>query len=354
VRLFSNFQSQVIFSNELPREGFERAGSFLLYDEIFASKDGENQELKAWIQEFKYSMAVPSGEDLKDFKNFPKYLELFIKKGGESLSRNHSLVVLGGGSLGDFGGFVASIIKRGVNLIQIPSTWLAAMDSAHGGKNGLNYGQLKNQLGTFYPAEKVFIVRPLLDSVPDEIKEQSYGELVKMGLVGSSQYFKDLMLEQRPALEFMWRFLGPCIEDKYAVVLQDPYETQEVRQVLNFGHTLGHVLEAHFGWSHGDSVLQGLFFALAWSVEKGFLSKHLHQQILKALSEKMDRAPATALAWYRPPAARVFHKKLLGDKKRDASGELLFVFLKNIGQPHMERVSVDAIVAEAQRQGWVR
>ncbi len=346
------FRSQVVVAQTYPNDRVDRDNSFLLFDENLKSL--KDDSLNQFVESFPFRLALKGGELLKDFKQFPKNLDLILKAWPQPMSRKQSLVVLGGGSLGDFGGFVASILKRGVSLVQIPSTWLAAMDSAHGGKNGLNYDGIKNQLGTFYPAETVYVVRDLLNASPAELRDQSYGELIKMGLIGESKFFKELMMEKRQADEFAWRFLPMCIEDKYSVILQDPYETKGIRQSLNFGHTFGHALEAQFGWPHGDAVLQGMFFALNWSLHLGHLSKTLHQQILQTVSDKFDRGPAPGLKWYRRPGYKVMLKWLQADKKINEKGEILFVFLKNIGKPFLQQVTVDELLEEAKRQNWVK
>lgn len=347
-----SFKSQVVIQSSFPADTFDREKSFLLFDEKLLQ---ENQSFcRDFINSFSHRMGVKAGESLKDFKAFPKHLEALIKKWPQPISRSQSLIVLGGGTLGDFGGFVASILKRGVILEQIPTTWLAAMDSAHGGKNGLNFEGIKNQLGTFYPAKTVYIIKDLLESSPNELKEGSYGELIKMGLIGSSKFFKEMMMEKREANDFIWRFLPFCIEDKYDVVLQDPHERKGIRQVLNFGHTFGHALESHFSWSHGDAVLQGCFFALEWSRHRQLLSDSLHNQILKTIASAFDRVPATGLNWYKAPSAKAMMKALQADKKITGDGELVFVFLKNIGHPQLQPVSVEEVINEAKRQNWVK
>ena len=169
-----------------------------------------------------------------------------------------------------------------------------------------------------------------------------------------SQFFKEIMLERRPAHDFMWRFLKFAIDDKYHVILQDPYETKKVRQVLNFGHTFGHALESHFGWPHGDSVLQGIFFALEWSRYRGDLSQSLFEQIMKVISEKFDRVPAHQLSWYKKPSHKVIAKLLEADKKMDADGKILFVFFKSIGRSSLKPVLVKDLISEAKRQNWLK
>lgn len=347
-----DFKSQILIRNKLPFFKLDPESHFLLYDLNLESESEE--EIKEFIKSFPHRQGMKGGESVKSFKDFPKNLEIVLKNWPEPVRRTQTLVVLGGGSLGDFGGFIASILKRGIGLIHIPSTWLAAIDSAHGGKNALNSFGAKNQLGTFYPADKVYVVKELLENAPEELKEQSYGELIKMALIGDSQFFKEIIEERRPAEDFLWRFVKFCIEDKYHVILQDPYETKKVRQVLNFGHTLGHALEAYFEWPHGDSVLQGIFFSLEWSRYRGLISQGAYEEMMKVILEKFSRVPAYELKWYKKPHQKHIQKLLKSDKKMDSDGQIQFVFLKGIGKPLLKSVLVEDLVSEAKRQGWVK
>lgn len=340
--------------NQLPMQKLDPETHFLLYDAALEKITDPELDIRNFIEDFPYRLAVKGGEDIKSFRDFPRNLDLILQNWPQPISRSSTLVVLGGGSLGDFGGFVASILKRGVGLVHIPTTWVAAMDSAHGGKNALNLSGAKNQLGTFYPAQKVFVVKNLLEANSQELKEQSYGELIKMALIGESQFFKEIQIEKRPAVDFLWRFLKFCIEDKYQIILQDPYETKKIRQVLNFGHTFGHALEAHFQWSHGDSVMQGVFFALEWSRNRGLMSQRLCEEITQSISAKFQRVPACTLDWYRKPSSAAIAELLRQDKKITADGHVSFVFLKSIGRTQIQSVLLSDLIAEAKRQGWVK
>lgn len=350
----SHFKSQVILRRQWPQLQWSGSDHFLLYDRILDEVLSEDSGFLELRNQFPHRLAVKGGEPLKSFRDFPKNLEILLSKWPQPIHREQTLVVMGGGSLGDFGGFVASILKRGLRLIHIPSTWLAAMDSAHGGKTALNMAQVKNQVGTFYPATKIYIIEDLLKSAGPEVQEQAFGELIKMGLIGDSQFFKDMLMDQRQPLEFMWRYLKPCIEDKYQVILQDPYESKKIRQVLNFGHTMGHVFESHFQWSHGDSVLQGIYFALEWSRYRGELAETSFQQINTFIRERFQRYPAPELKWYKPIGGKALDRLLSQDKKINPQGKILFVFLKSIGHPILKPVLVEDLLSEAKRQGWSR
>ena len=346
-----NFNTEVDYRDKLPFFKMDPESHFLVFDLNLLV---DNEEVEEFIQSFPNRYGIKGGELVKDFKKLPDHIDNIMKKWPGAMSRNHTLVTLGGGSIGDFGGFMASILKRGLGLVHIPTTWLSAMDSAHGGKTALNLYGVKNQIGTFYPAGKVYIVRSLLQQLEERFADQAFGELIKMALIGESQFFKDLVGADLTGKDLLWSFLKPCVEDKYKVILQDPFERKEIRQILNFGHTMGHVFESFYSWPHGDSVLQGIFFALDWSLHRGDLDPKIYNEIMESLTQKMDRIPAYQLKWYKAPKAKAFEKLLKADKKIDEQGRIQFVFLKGIGQPFLQPVLVDDLLVEVQRQGWVK
>ena len=189
----NEFKSQISIKNRFPFEELNPENHILLYDQSLDGFQTEDFDMQTIVDHFSYKWSVKGGEAIKNFKDFPKNLEMLLSHWPQPARRSHNLVVMGGGSLGDFGGFAASVIKRGVRLTHIPTTWIAAMDSAHGGKTALNMDGVKNQIGSFYPAEKVYILKEMLESSPMELKEQAYGEFVKMGLVGESEFFKEIL-----------------------------------------------------------------------------------------------------------------------------------------------------------------
>lgn len=149
----------VQYVQSLPSRGQFSQETVLFYDSVLI----KNRALKSWIDTFEHRIDLKSGESLKTLRSLGAILQR-LELLGVSKTSELAFVALGGGSIGDFVGFLASIYWRGRKLINIPSTWLAAVDSAHGGKNGLNVDDVKNQLGTFYPAEKIIICR---DQKPD-------------------------------------------------------------------------------------------------------------------------------------------------------------------------------------------
>ena len=308
-----------------------------------------SKEFRAWTRGFKAKYAVDSGEELKDLDQFPKHAKKLAALAGGRPPRTLTVVAVGGGSVGDFAGFFASVYKRGVNLIHIPSTWLAAIDSSHGGKTALNNNRVKNQFGTFYPAQKVILVKSLLLGQPEERVHDAMGEFGKIALIDGGAWTSKLAKSHKAGAELLWKFLKPAIQAKLAVVARDPEEKTGVRQILNLGHTVGHVFETAFGWAHGLSIAQGLFFAIEFSRESGMLSERETAKVRTLLSEKLDLVPIQA----RLIPAKKFLALLAQDKKRDAKNAVTFIFLRKLGRTERVEVQLDDLLAEAKRQGVV-
>jgi len=299
---------------ELPQDS-----CIFLVDEVFRSR---------WnLQKALYCKA---GESLKQVTTFaelmPKIIELSAGIGKKDLN----IVAIGGGSIGDFAGFVASTLKRGVRLIQIPTTWLAAVDSAHGGKTALNCGAYKNQIGSFHQAEKIYLVKDLLAEQPQNLLEDAYAEILKMAFLKEPQ-----ILEQ---VDDIWSILPQAIQAKYNYVLRDPFEDSGLRTELNLGHTYAHVLELEHQLSHGKAVGQGLHFAIAWSAAKGYLKNESAPQLQTILNDNYH--PWMGL---KIPAQN-FLANLLQDKKMQKDKQLRFVFLEDLGKARVENVAAEEML----------
>lgn len=320
--------SEVIFTNQWPTE--KKLGSSLLFivDEVLKNQVPET------VRESKHVYWVKSGEDLKNIHQFPRHLENLVELcKGLDLSIL-KVVAIGGGSVGDFAGFFASVYRRGVGLIHIPSTWLAAMDSAHGGKTALNLGLAKNQIGSFYSAEKVILVKPLLLRQPSERLQDALGEALKMAIIDKKVFarFSKLKTWSEKAA---WSVLPEIVKAKGRVVQKDPFEKKGVRQNLNLGHTLGHILEIQHGLSHGHSVLLGTLFALEMSEAFGFLKASSRRQIEK-LPLWPDHHFAELLKLMRRTAQRESLLKL--DKKSTLNSQIRFVFIAGPGKTIVKSV----------------
>jgi len=295
---------------------------------------------KQWLKQFNYKIPLKAGESLKTLFSFQSCL---IKLQKIPISKQTVFVAVGGGSIGDFISFLASTYQRGKGLIHIPSTWLAAVDSAHGGKNGLNFLKVKNQIGTFYPAQKIFLCQDLLFFQPKENTQDAFGEVIKMALISRPQLLKNIEITP----QFIWKNLATLISGKNAIVKKDPYEDKGLRQVLNLGHTMGHVFESAHGLSHGQSVLLGLLFSLRWSLQRKYLSPQDFYKLCGLIFEvpfKLHYADAL-----RVPDAKII-SLLTKDKKVTSTKNLRFVFLQKIGKPKIYTVSINEILVEIRRQ----
>ena len=333
--------TQVRFWESIPN--LEASSSaILIYDEVLSGSEPFDRLAEA----FEHRLGVTAGEQLKDVEGLPAHIADILRMvGGESRS-DITIVAAGGGSVGDFAGFVASIIKRGVDLVHLPTTWLAAVDSAHGGKTALNVAGIKNQIGTFHAARDVLVVRPLLDLAPEASRREACAELVKMALIRGGDLWAGVAAEPSLDGEALWRLLPAAVEAKYAFVDQDPTETVGVRYHLNLGHTLGHALEAHLDIPHGVAVGRGLRFATNWSSRRGYLAEP------GPIEDVLDRFPEWSVAdsGMTPDALTALVDK---DKKSSGPGSVNYVFLSKPGSTSVVEVTVDDLVDEARRQGWL-
>ncbi|MGZ3724044.1 MAG: 3-dehydroquinate synthase family protein [Bdellovibrionales bacterium] len=351
-----NAKTKVEFLKKLPSEariaealGFKPEKILIVYD----SRLYKNDVTRKWLKDFPLAYGVGSGEGLKDVNSFSNHLKKIFKLITPFSARSLCVVGLGGGSVGDFTGFLSSVLKRGVPLIHIPSTLLAAMDSAHGGKTALNVGGFKNQVGTFYPADAVLIVKSLFEGLPPLQIQSASGELAKMALIEGGKLFTRFLDEFKMDIDAIWDLLPAAIEAKYKVVEKDPFEKSGERQVLNLGHSLGHALESYYGLAHGIAVGQGLIFALNWSEHQGYFRGTEPHALVDVLSERVGLLkPREFAKKYRPMSRAKLSKLVIEDKKLTDTRHMSFVFLEKIGAPFRKVVTVDSLLTETQRQGW--
>lgn len=341
-------KSALLFSAGLPRPSDLGEELLLIHDEILAKK---SPEFRRWMKQFPLRYPVKAGEGLKSVDRFPEHISRIVGMCEGASSRKLTLVVAGGGSVGDFGGFVASVLKRGVKLVHMPSTWLAAIDSTHGGKTALNVGSAKNQIGTFYPAQKIVLSRSLLMAQPEARAFEGFGELLKIALIQGGALWKDLAREYEVTPAVLWKYLARAIDGKYKVVAKDPEEKTGHRHVLNLGHTFGHVLETSHDLPHGIAINYGLDFALRFGLHKKIMTPTEYEKLMLSPVMGYLLSPVRDdLIQTKESALRDYRKKLLSDKKKTSSQTLRFVFLKKPGQCVIREVGVDEILMEVCRQ----
>lgn len=344
-----SIKSEVIYQEHLPAPAALPAECLLIYDERLPSL--LNGAFSEWLARFPIRYAVPAGEPLKDLAAFPQHVERLVELSAPLAASRLWVVALGGGSVGDFAGFFASVFKRGVPFLQIPSTWLSAIDSAHGGKNALNVGGLKNQIGTFAFARRIYLCHALLRQQPAARAREAFGELAKIAILDGGPWVQAMTDAQLDGAELIWRFLGDAVAAKERIVSQDPFEQHGERHKLNLGHTLGHVLETVHKLPHGLAVAEGLRFAIHFSTTRGLLSEAERNRMLDWLGTRFG------FLELRPQLERIpqsrFIKLLIQDKKRAAADSLRFVFVRGLGQVEVTPIHILELTSEAARQGYV-
>lgn len=318
---------------------------------VYDKKLRKNPAIAEWLNGFVISYPVAGGEALKDLRNFPAHAKAIFKAITPFSPKSLCVVSLGGGSVGDFTGFLASVMKRGVPLVHIPTTLLAGMDSAHGGKTALNVGDIKNQIGTFYPAEAVLLVKSLFEGLPPVQLQSAGGELAKISMIEGGELYQNFAENFRLDLDSIWDFMPAVIKAKYKVVDLDPLEQSGERQILNLGHTLGHGLESYYGLPHGVAVGQGLIFALQWSQHQGYFRNP--EPVIDLLVEKLRLLRPREFAKANRPMSRgKLTKYIYEDKKLTNARNLNFIFMEDIGRAFRKVVPLESFLVETQRQGW--
>ena len=333
--------SRIVYSKNLVSSSLFPEESLLFYDSALA----KHKFFKLWAGQFKCRIPLKAGESLKTLASLEKVLNK-ISKLNIPQTTGLTFIAACGGSVGDFTGFLASIFLRGRDLVLLPSTWLSAVDSAHGGKNGLNFQKSKNQIGTFYPAKSIYLIEELLMSQPQARLQESMGEIIKTAILFDRKLFAGL--EKNRTADFVLSRLPVLIGHKNKIVAEDPFEKKGLRRILNLGHTMGHVFESYYGWPHGICVLLGLQFSARWS----FFRKELNQSEFFRISMLIDSLELKqnlngALQNLKPEKMRLL---LSRDKKTTSAGELDFIFIQRIGKSVRCRVTLSEILAEAARQ----
>jgi 3-dehydroquinate synthase len=321
------------------------------YSKVFVVTD-EHME-KLWLPRLQKALpdgheylALPSGEDAKRMSNVERIWTALRQAGCD----RHSLVViLGGGVTGDMGAFAASTYERGVAFAHIPTTLLAQVDSSIGGKTGVDFDGLKNLVGTF--AEPVAVVSDtdILATLPKRELVAGFGEMLKHGLIKDAAYFEALTKKQ-PAVYTAGElevFIAKSVKIKAGVVEGDETEAGE-RKLVNFGHTVGHAVEA-LSWKterpllHGEAVAIGLVVEADLSCERGFISEAEVRRVKQAVEFVGLPSAVPDL-----PVERIM-EKMRADKK-DERGVIKFDLLEAIGRAAYDQTVDDSAVEAVLRR----
>ncbi len=268
---------------------------------------------------------VSSGEE---HKNIETCITVWKELTELTFDRYSLLIVLGGGVLGDLGGFCAATFKRGIDFLLMPTTLLAQVDASIGGKLGIDFQHYKNHIGLFQEPAGTLIAAPFLKTLPERELRSGFAEVVKHCLISDRAMWDHV--RSKPLAGQDWeRLIRHSVEFKYSVIKQDPTENG-LRKILNFGHTIGHAVEAYFLSSgnrifHGEAVAVGMITEAFIAFKQGLLPEEEFNQIIPYLLQIFGRI--------RLPENRNALVKLMGQDKKNQGKRILMALPKGIGKP---------------------
>lgn len=295
------------------------------------------------------SVILPDGEQYKSLQYLEKIFDQLLAK---KFSRNATLIALGGGVIGDMGGFAAACYQRGIAFIQIPTTLLAQVDSSVGGKTGVNHPLGKNMIGAFYQPQCVIADADVLDTLDDRQLSAGLAEVIKYGLIRDPNFLQwleanmaKLLARDKPALAYA---IERSCANKAEVVGEDEFESG-VRATLNLGHTFGHAIETGSGYGHylhGEAVAIGTCFAADLSRRLGWLTAADVKRVIELF--KAAKLPVT------PPAnmAPEQYIDLMAVDKKNVDGKIRVILLEAIGKASLP-VNVDLAQLQATLNEYV-
>ena len=283
---------------------------------------------------------LPSGEATKSFAALSGLCGRLLEMG---LERRDCVIALGGGVIGDLAGFAASIVRRGLAVVQMPTTLLAQVDSSVGGKTAINTPQGKNLVGTFHQPRLVLADTDVLATLPPRQFRAGYVEAAKYGLLADADYFA--WLEQNGPAVFardeaaLTHAIAVAVRGKAGIVARDETETGE-RMLLNLGHTFGHALEAWAGFSdrllHGEAIAIGICLAFQLSEELAFVGNNSVARVETHFSALgLPTRIAQIPGGEAPDAAALL--KIMGQDKKVRDGKLTLILARGIGEAFITR-----------------
>jgi 3-dehydroquinate synthase len=293
-------------------------------------------------------LAMPEGERHKTLSTVERLCSELVRLGADRASL---VIAFGGGVVGDVGGLTASLYMRGVDFVQIPTTLLAQVDASVGGKTGVNLKAGKNLVGTFHQPRMVLIDPKLLGSLPKREFRAGLYEVVKCGVIGDVALFNLMDLHAKTVLDqdedMLTQVIASSVKLKAEVVSADEKENG-LRRILNFGHTIGHALEAETEYGHflhGEAVAWGMIAATHIAVAQGVLQAQVAERVVRVV-RALGPLPEVGVA----PSKIV--KRLLADKKT-VLGSVHFVLPKEIGKvdvvPDVPAAVVTSAIEELRR-----
>ena len=334
-------QKQKIIISQNLRESLEQAITHQPHDKLFVLTD-ETTYKKCWpvisgfpsMQQSEH-IVISATDEHKSIETLISVWTELSQKGG---TRHSLLVNLGGGMVTDLGGFAASTFKRGIPYINIPTTLLAMVDAAVGGKTGINFNGLKNEIGAFAPAASVLLDTEFLKTLDYKNICSGYAEMLKHGLISTEKHWAELVSFDLDDIDYLQlqEMVAQSVAIKENVVAQDPYE-QGIRKALNLGHTAGHALESlalaeERTVQHGYAVAWGLVCELYLSCLREDFPKDKLRQTTEFINRYYGVFPFDCKAY------ETLYQFMTHDKK-NTSGEVNFTLLGGIGDIRINRTA---------------
>ncbi|MFO7770337.1 MAG: 3-dehydroquinate synthase [Roseovarius gahaiensis] len=302
------------------------------------------------------NMTLPQGEATKSWPHFERVVEWLL---AEKIERRDIVIAFGGGVIGDLVGFAAAVLRRGVRFVQIPTSLLAQVDSSVGGKTGINAPQGKNLIGAFHQPSLVLADTGVLDTLTERDYLSGYGEVVKYGLLGDSDFFQWLERNASSAaagdMAARIKIVKRSVQMKADIVVRDETE-QGDRALLNLGHTFCHALEAATGYSdrllHGEGVAIGCALAFELSSRLGLCSQEDPSRVRAHLRDMKMKVDLSDIKGDLPDADGLL--ELMAQDKKVVDGTLNFVLARGIGKAFVTgdvpRDTVKAVLQDALAQ----
>jgi 3-dehydroquinate synthase len=296
------------------------------------------------------TVILPDGEQYKTLETLSRVFDALL---AARFSRNATLIALGGGVIGDMGGFAAACYQRGIAFLQIPTTLLAQVDSSVGGKTGVNHPLGKNMIGAFYQPQCVLADTDVLDTLDNRQLAAGLAEVIKYGLIRDADFFvwleeniEALCARDKQALAYA---IEHSCRNKAEIVAEDETESG-VRATLNLGHTFGHAIETGTGYGaylHGEAVAIGICQAADLSMRKGWLT----EQDVQRIGVLLRRAGLPVI----PPAGLDTERflELMAVDKKNLDGQIRLILLEKIGRATLP-VYVERTLLESTLNGYGR
>ncbi len=314
---------EFISNNNLPKR------VFVIIDKNVEQIYGSS--IKKVLKKFavkQFYLTLASSEKIKSFNSAN---QIFSKLYEERFGRDTLLIGIGGGTIGDLAGFIASTYMRGVPLIHIPTTLLSAVDSSIGGKTGINFKDAKNLIGTFYQPDIVLTDTIFLKSLPEEELISGFGEVIKYSFLTDKKFYSTLLFDynllMKKDFDFLKKIIYESIKIKSAVVSKDEKEVTGLRKILNFGHTFAHAYEgiSSYKLSHGRAVMAGIVSALILSVERKIIDESQFNYMLQLPMKFQSTVNIKGMN------SEAIYDLMAHDKK-NKDGKIQFVLIKNFGE----------------------